>query len=380
MTSELDATIAQHTGLHAEGGGVFTHATTRQEFVYVPAGAFVMGMPPDELLAVLRAIDHDPRADVWRQMHGKAYARARPAHAVAVQAFLCGRFPMTGLGVRAAAPDVAFTRFSGDDADDTPARLERVAARAVLAATGWSAISEAQWEYVARAAGADTFAGGAEFRAQVHDLVDDTRFKRTACNALGVWGLAFGEWIADDEHATYSGAPTDGSAWGSSLGGIRGGGMLHAPWQNGEEAISCYAAVRSIAHLEHPYVLRPTIALPFMRTTLRLPAVPDDRSFKDIIATRTAEIRAHEKREDERARAEAARRAAARKNLASGDIHVGTVRTVGADGVYIIRLADANGILRGASRVLAEGDKVRVRVLDTSGTPQLALHDDDDFF
>lgn len=91
--------------------------------------------------------------------------------------------------------------------------------------------SEAEWEYACRAGGNDEYCGG-------NDVASLTWFKdnsggktmpvaKKTPNAWGLYDMSGNvyEWVQDDYHSTYKGAPTDGSAW---IGGgkhkvLRGG-------------------------------------------------------------------------------------------------------------------------------------------------------------
>jgi hypothetical protein len=58
-----------------------------------------------------------------------------------------------------------------------------------------------------------------------------------------------------------------------------------------------------------------------------------------------------------------------------GGVERGTIRSVGEPGVYIVRLAKVNGILRLApdAPVLAVGDPVTVRIVGSGGVPEVEL-------
>ena len=62
-------------------------------------------------------------------------------------------------------------------------------------------------------------------------------------NALGVANLISecGEFVADEWHSTYEGAPDDGSSWGSAPGVLRGASSL---WEDPLEILTLHVAIR----------------------------------------------------------------------------------------------------------------------------------------
>ena len=89
-------------------------------------------------------------------------------------------------------------------------------------------LSEAEWEYVARAGSSTTYSWGNDIgsnRANCHRIAgaNGTRDDQTApvgsfaANAFGVHDMHGNvyEWVEDCWNASYAGAPTDGSAWRS---------------------------------------------------------------------------------------------------------------------------------------------------------------------
>jgi hypothetical protein len=245
---------------------------------------------------------------------------------------------------------------------------------------GWTLPSEAQWEYVARAGGADEWAGGSEFRVAIDTQVHDPRFLGgdEYCNKWGVWGLGLGEWVADEWHEDYVGAPGDDSAWRNESGlpsVYRGGGVLHAPWQDSGEALSCHVSARGgPGAWRGVFVARPVIALPWLHGQVSRPAVAPCPPFDEAVAELEAELRAQRER---RRRADDALRAKHERLRAElpGSIQRGTIRSVGDPGVYIVRLPDVNGVLRlpPDAAPLSPGDHVTVCVVGTGGVPDVEL-------
>ena len=376
--------IALRTGLVNKpanvGLPVLVHEATQQEFVLVPAGAFVMGMTAPELVSALREVHYNPDVEPWRTSHRARYALANPVHPVTQQAFLCGRSPLLARTIDALDAGVAWsTHETAEHRGPTvAAAMTREGVTCVLERLGWQLISEAQWEYVARCGGPEQWAGGSEWRRMVDVLVTDPHFDSKAGNVWGVWGLALGEWVADEWHADYTGAPADGSAWRAGAGlpdAVRGGAVLHAPWQDSDEAFGCHAAVRQGAgDWRRVFTARPVIALPWLHTEIAPLKAPQPVAFDVAVAELERELRRAAQRERDRATAQRDRRAQLRRDL-PGSVQQGTVRSVGDDGVYIIRLDNVNGVLRldpGAPR-LTTGEPVTVQVVGSGGVPELVL-------
>ncbi len=376
--------IELRTGLVSKpvkrGLPVFVHEPTQQEFVLVPAGAFIMGMSAVELVSALREVDYNPDIEFWRAAHRAQYAAANPIHSVTSQAFLCGRSPLLGRTIDALDAGVAWsTHETAEHTGPTvAAAMTRDGATTVLDRLGWQLISEARWEYVARCGGREPWAGGSKWRTMVDVLVDDPRFDGKAGNAWGVWGLALGEWVADEWHADYTGAPSDGSPWRVGAGlpvTVRGGAVLHAPWQDSSEALSCHAAARhGTGDGRLLFTARPVIELPWLHTTIEGLTAAEPVDFDVAVAELERELRLTEQRAQEQEHARRDRRAQLQRDL-PGSVQNGTIRSVGDEGVYIVRLENANGVLRldSGAPPLRSGDVVTVRIVGSGGVPEVEL-------
>jgi formylglycine-generating enzyme required for sulfatase activity len=226
------------------GGEVFCDVAGGPEMVVAQAGTFMMGAPDDE---PERRPAESPRHEV---------TFARP-FAVGRHAVTRGQFAAFVKATNHKTSDR--WRNPGFQQDDShPAvciRWEDVSAYAAWLAgiTGqpYRLLSEAEWEYAARAGtstpfwwggsitpaqanydGRSLYAGGGskgEFR---RGTVPVGSFDPNAWGLYNVHGNVW-EWCEDTWHDTYAGAPTDGSAWVSqgTKGGcvVRGGSWVDLP-------------------------------------------------------------------------------------------------------------------------------------------------------
>ena len=341
-----------------------------------------MGMAPAELALALRRVRFDPDRKAWRDQHQKHYESANPVHDVSVPTFLCGRSPLLGRTVSRVDPTLPWsTHETAEHRGPTVAAAMTAAeAQRVVESLGWSVLTEAQWEYVARCGGEQAWA---EEACKVDRLQHDPRYTSdpAACNGWGIWGLGLGEWVADEWHDSYAGAPCDGSAWPlreGPPGSVRGGAVLHAPWQDSDEQMSCHAGMRGgTGDWRRVFTVRPVIALPWRHTPVaaaHVRRVPPSVPFDQAVAQLELELRGE--REERRAAVDA-RRARDRRILDDlpGSTQEGTIRSVGSDGVYVVRLAEANAILRLPSDDprLLPGTTVTVRIVGTGGVPDAEL-------
>ena len=217
--------------------------TVDLEMVAIPSGEFAMGSPNETV--------------------GYRYNNESPQHRVKISSFYMGRYPVTQAQWRvvAAMPQEnrrlksAPSRFTGDarpvervswnDAVEFCARLSRQTGRA------YRLPSEAEWEYACRAGTNTPFHFGEMITTEVANY-DGSAYrdgpkgkKRGETTPVTEFGIAnaFGlsdmhgniwEWCLDHWHNNYYGAPTDGSAWLSTIRGegrIRRGGFWgYDPW------------------------------------------------------------------------------------------------------------------------------------------------------
>jgi len=205
------------------------------EMVVLPAGEFVMGSQPGEagydpdegpahkvVFARPFAVSKfEVTFDEWDAC--VAYGDCDPR--ISDSGWGRGREPVINVNFHDARRFVAwFSRMTGK-----PYRL----------------LSEAEWEYAARAGTRTEFSWGNEVgvnNANCNGCGSPWDNRQTApvgsfaANAFGLHDMHGNvwEWVEDCNHNTYSGAPADGSAW--ATGGdcsrriVRGGSWDHDPW------------------------------------------------------------------------------------------------------------------------------------------------------
>jgi len=206
-------------------GTEFNDCPTCPVMVRLPAGNFAMGSDGD--------------------------ASERPVHRVAVPAFALGKSMVTVAEWEACSADggCAFKPAQGEDKAKQPmANLSwddaNQYAQWLRKLTGkpYRLLSEAEWEYSARAGTATRYSWGDQpgFRLanckgcggpyNARGPADAAEFP---ANPWGLLGMAGGvaEWVEDCWHPSYQGAPADGSPWRSpdcSQRVLRGGSWMNS--------------------------------------------------------------------------------------------------------------------------------------------------------
>jgi formylglycine-generating enzyme required for sulfatase activity len=213
-----------HGDDHLPVGAVFQDAPFGPEMVVVPAGKFLMGSPDDE---PQRDDDEGPQHEV---------TFARP-FAVGRHSVTRGQFAafVNATGHNAAGPwrKPGFRQddshpvvcVSWDDAKTYAAWLAKIAG------CPYRLLTEAEWEYVARAGTTTPFWWGSSITPEQANYNGNYLYEgggskgeyRQGTVPVGSfdpnpWGLYnvhgnVWEWCEDTWHDNYNGAPTDGSAW-----------------------------------------------------------------------------------------------------------------------------------------------------------------------
>jgi formylglycine-generating enzyme required for sulfatase activity len=192
------------------------------ELVRIRGGEFLMGSPG---------------------MQEGRYDREGPQHTVRVPDFYIGRYPVTNEEYGrflAQNPDVNEPKYWADRQYNQPRQpvigVTWKDARQYARWAGLELPSEAQWEYACRAGKQTRFHSGDKekdleragwYRANSDDTLHPVGEKEP--NSFGLYDMHGNvwEWIEDDWHKNYKGAPGDGSAWVDEPRGsyrvIRGG-------------------------------------------------------------------------------------------------------------------------------------------------------------
>jgi formylglycine-generating enzyme required for sulfatase activity len=214
--------------VYAEPGGY--------ELVRIPGGVFMMGSPETE--------------------KGRAEDEG-PLHEVQVPDFFMGRFPVTNeqyARFLKENPDVAEPEYWADRRYNQPRQpvvgVSWEEARRYAAYAGLRLPSEAEWEYACRAGTRTRYHTGDTERdldragwyfgnadGELHPVGEKEP------NGFGLYDMHGNvwEWMEDDWHVSYKGAPVDGSAWRDDPRGsirvIRGGSWFF-------DAAGCRSASR----------------------------------------------------------------------------------------------------------------------------------------
>ena len=224
-------------------GETFKDCADCPEMVVVPSGSFMMGSPDNE--------------------EGR-YDDEGPRHRVTIPApFAVGRFEVTFSEWDACVSDGGCDGYRPEDEGWGRDRRPVIsvnwndAQRYVSwlsQKTGhvYRLLSEAEWEYVARAGTTTRYHWGDDYRSdRVADGAKTEPVGRYASNRFGlhdVHGNVF-EWVEDCWNGSYAEAPADGRAWVSgdcSVRVVRGGSWLRNPR-------SLRAAYRIGSRAEDPY-------------------------------------------------------------------------------------------------------------------------------
>ncbi|MGH6916250.1 MAG: formylglycine-generating enzyme family protein, partial [Geminicoccaceae bacterium] len=187
------------------------------EMVVVPAGEFIMGAPPGE---PGRFDDEGPLHKVMIPRPfavGRYEVRVEEWNACAAVSG-CNTFPLAPGWASDNRPVIKVNWYEAQ---------EYVSWLSQRTGESYRLLSEAEWEYVARAGAAGAFWWGRDIgrdNANCHGCGSQWDNEQTApvgsfpANAFGLHDTAGNvwEWIEDCWHDSYQGAPGDGSAWTTS--------------------------------------------------------------------------------------------------------------------------------------------------------------------
>jgi formylglycine-generating enzyme required for sulfatase activity len=222
-------------------GRAFRDCAECPEMVVVPAGSFMMGSSPAEIDALVK------------EFRSENFRSEGPQHRVTIaKPFTVGRFEVTFAEWDACVADGGCKHRPNDkgwgrgrrpvidvswhDAKEYAAWLSRKTGRI------YRLLSEAEWEYAARAGTTTRYAFGdtigkseaqysEEYLGSAGKTVEVGSFPANKFGLHDMHGNV-AEWVEDVWHPNYEGAPTDGSVWQGgdvSRRVLRGGSWYDEP-------------------------------------------------------------------------------------------------------------------------------------------------------
>jgi formylglycine-generating enzyme required for sulfatase activity len=213
-----------------QSGDLFRECRTDcPEMIVVPAGEFVMGSPANER-------DHPPNEEPLHKV-----VLAKPFAVSVFDVTFADWDACVSVGGCPEVGDSQFGRGTRPVINVSRADAQRyVAWFSKMTDRPYRLLSEAEWEYSARAGTTTTYFWGNEIGKGNGNCVGcDSQWdgRRTAPvgsfapNAFGLYDMAGNvwKWVQDCYHENYVGAPTDGSAWTISDCGqsvVRGGSWI----------------------------------------------------------------------------------------------------------------------------------------------------------
>lgn len=204
-----------------EAGKTFRDCPDCPEMVELPAGSFDMGSNNGE----------DDEKPVHRVTIAKSFAIGKTEITQAEWRAVMGTNPsnFSTCGDTCPVEQVSW--------NDAQAFIQKLSAK-----TGkqYRLPSEAEWEYACRAGGNQEYCGSDnQDNVSWNSFNSGSFFFNTPhpvatkkANAFGLYDMSGNvwEWVEDDYHDNYAGAPTDGSAWkGGSMRVLRGGSWGYDP-------------------------------------------------------------------------------------------------------------------------------------------------------
>ena len=194
----------------------------------------------------------------------------QPVHQVSIRPFAMGKYPVTVgewkacvaagscADIAAGSDDQPVTNASYDDAQAYLGWLAKVTGKA------FRLLTEAEWEYAARAGRRSKYWWGDRMRpgmanckgcntaSETSDAAQPLKVGSFAANPFGLFDMGgeVAQWVADNWLKSYKGAPADGAAWlddGSYARVIRSGS-----WSNGAADARAGSRDRYDGRIRHP--------------------------------------------------------------------------------------------------------------------------------
>lgn len=205
-------------------GQSFRDCAECPELVLVPAGSFVMGTVSDDhwgttIPARRITISHAFAVGKFEVTYAEWEGCVSEKSCKQPDATAAISYERPRMSKGAGFPVEGLTR---DEAEEYVEWLTKRTGRR------YRLLTEAEWEYVARAGSRSTYPWGDRFdgtKANAHHRQGTVEVGKYPANAFGLYDIIGNvwEWVQDCWHPNYEGAPTDGSSW---MKGCNGGGII----------------------------------------------------------------------------------------------------------------------------------------------------------
>jgi formylglycine-generating enzyme required for sulfatase activity len=232
------------------------HHATATKFLVVPGGSFQMGMSDEDLEELSEYV---PFRSYMTEHVERFQPMAQPLHQVTVAPFILAAKLLSPEDARGLLPQANVA--IGNDG-----RLRFDAASVLLGAGPFRLPSEAEFEWVARQGGQLALINDCAEQFINSDDPESIEFANDfpETSSWGFEHLYVEQWVADEWHSNYDGAPADGSPWmdGEGQRTVRGGLRSHGPEECVEDLFFALAGYRRGSEGRFAYQMRLAISLP----------------------------------------------------------------------------------------------------------------------